>query len=1000
MDPHKAITQYVHNVWTVDDGLPQSSVLAIAQTRDGYLWFGTFEGLVRFDGTRFVVFDQNNSPGILDRYVLALFEDREGDLWVGTDRGLSRLHNGKFTAYTTQDGLAPGRVNVLQQARDGSLWIGGNNGLTRFHNGKFTVYTTAQGLSHSHVHVLHQDRAGRLWIGTNAGLDQWNDGHFLHYDTRHGLPPGVVQAIYEDRQNRLWIGTRVGDLDALVSQGGLAEFRNGHFTVYTTREGLSFNGVKSLLGDRDGNLWIGTVGGGVNRLRDGKFTAFTTKDTLSNNEIRALYEDREGSLWIGTRDGGLNRLRDGKFTPYALTEGLANEVVETVYEDREGSLWIGTRAGGMARLQNGVMTTFTTRDGLPGNRVNAFWEDAAGKLWIGTSTGLGYWQQGRFRVFTRYDGLPEEHLTALTGDAAGNLWIGTLGGGVIRYRDRQFTAYTKKDGLTGPNVNIFHSDHAGNLWIGLATGLSLWRDGQLSDQTALLGSPVNVQSLYADAEGYLWIGTRHDGLFRLKDGQVARYRVKDGLFDDLVGTIQEDNQGNFWISCNKGIFRISRQELQDQAAGKIKTVHSIAYGVSDGMKNRECNFNQGLWKANDGRLWFATVKGAVVIDPARILFNPIPPPVIIEQVNVDGKASESSALPGEVRLSPGWHNLEFQYAGLSLFAPEKVKYRYRLEGYDADWIEAEMRHTAYYTSLPPGSYTFHVIAANNDGVWNSTGQSLRVVVLPPFYRTWWFLTLAILGLGGLLFSGYELRIRRLKKAQAAQQAFSQQLIESQEYERKRIAAELHDSLGQNLMVVKNRAMLGAMALPDEQAKVRFNEISASIAQTLEEVRAIAYNLRPYHLDQLGLTTAIVATIQRVAASCEIEFTSEVDDLDGLFAPAAEITLYRIVQESLNNIVKHSQATEAQVRVRCGERELEVIIRDNGRGFVIQTPDQTSGKGFGLIGLAERVRMLGGSYTIHSQPGDGTVITVKLNLPEGGTVPGAVATGLAGERALK
>jgi signal transduction histidine kinase len=430
--------------------------------------------------------------------------------------------------------------------------------------------------------------------------------------------------------------------------------------------------------------------------------------------------------------------------------------------------------------------------------------------------------------------------------------------------------------------------------------------------------------------------------------------------------------------------------LNDFAEGKIKTLTSLAYNKGDGMANAECN--GGRWPAGvrtrDGKLWFPTMEGVAMIDPATVRANPQPPPVVIEAMKINNEAvppeTWQSAIrnhPPEgaaIRIEPGQDNFEIEYTALSFINSGRLKFRYKLEGLDEDWIEAGTRRTAYFSRVPPGRYTFKVIAANSDGVWNTEGQSLRITVLPPFYRTWWFLTLAALLVGGAVFGAYEYRVRQLKQRQAAQQAFARQLLESQEQERKRIAAELHDSLGQNLLVIKNRATLQALTLPDQQARTQFTEFSDAVAQTLEEVRSISYDLRPSHLDQLGLRTALVAMIEKVAASSQVQFTHEIDELEGVFTPGDEILLYRIVQECLNNILKHSGATRAEINLKINDRQFALTVRDNGRGFA---PDGNSlGRaGLGLPGIAERARILGGAHTIHSTPGQGTTVLVRIEL---------------------
>ncbi|MBL8208063.1 MAG: hypothetical protein JNM09_27770, partial [Blastocatellia bacterium] len=498
------------------------------------------------------------------------------------------------------------------------------------------------------------------------------------------------------------------------------------------------------------------------------------------------------------------------------------------------------------------------------------------------------------------------------------------------------------------------------------------KDGLASNQ---------VLSFYEDCAGSLWMGT-NGGLCRFKDGKFATITAANGLYDNRAFQIlsdTEDDSGDLWMSCNRGIYRASLRELNDFAEGRLKSVTSFVYGAADGMINRECNgASPAGWKTHDGRLWFPTVKGVVAIDPRQ--HNTQLSLVLIERVTLD-RAPLSTGQA--VQIKPDQENLEIEYTGINWRRPQQIRFKYQLAGFNQDWVEAGTRRTAYFSNLPPGDYTFKVIADNGEGLWNTEGASLRVVVLPPFYRTGWFLALAVLSVSGVILAAFKYRVNQLEQRQAAQQAFSQQLIESQEAERKRIAGELHDGLGQNLLVIKNRALFGLMPSDDvSRATAQLTDISTTVSQAIDEVRQIAANLHPYQLDRLGLTKALTAMVRKVSGATQLEIACSLDKLDGILPPTAEINLYRIVQECLNNIVKHAAATEASVQLRRLPSSLKLTIQDNGRGFVPAVVHSTSaGKGsFGLTGLAERARLLGGTLNIDSTPGNGTRITLTMAFP--------------------
>ena len=967
--PVTGFAQYRFDSWTTDEGLPQNTVSAILQTHDGYLWLATAGGLVRFDGLRFTVFDKGNTKGLVSVRFSALFEDAEHSLWIGTeDGGLTRYHNGLFTTYTTQQGLPGNRIRAIWGDEDGGLLIYTSAGLVRLHQEQFLPYVSRPGAS------ITQDcfrgYSGAFWCVDAAGLHRIKGDSVRTYTMRDGLSSLAVSAVYEDRENNVWIGT---------SNAGLNRLQHDKFTVYTTKDGLPKARVQSIYQDRQGVLWFATAGGTLTQFQDGRFVTYPQTEIPFNNFLPPFYEDREGNLWIGTNDHGLRRLRKD-FIAFHTDEGeLAQAKPYPILEDHTGIIWIGTSAGGLYSYAAGNFKHFTPGEHGVYRSVSALYEDRAGLLWVGGLGALSWSKDGRLTESRDRFGISTQFVRVMLDDRVGRFWIGT-DHGLIKYENGQAISYTTRDGLAGDDVIALVEDRASRLWIGTRSGLSRFSDGKFVSFTEQDGLPSNhVRALYEDGEGTLWIGTYDGGLARLRDNKFTRYTMAEGLFNNGVFSILEDRRGNLWMSCNRGIYSVSKQQLNDFAAGQIQSITSVSYGKADGLLNTECNGNRqpAGWQARDGRLWFPTQGGVAVVDPAAIITNPQPPPVVIEETLLDRKAINPQ---GTVQISPGQENLEIRYTGLSFTKAEHVRFRYKLAGVDKDWIEAGPRRSAYYAHLPPGAYTFKVIAANSDGVWNNDGASLSIVVRPPFWRTWWFATLATLLVAGAAILVFESRLARLRRAHDAQEAFSRRLIESQEGERKRIAGELHDSLGQNLLIIKNRALLGdQVSTAHQPAREQFAEINASASQAIDEVRAIAYNLRPYHLDRLGLTATIEDMIERVATASGLQLTSVVAPLDDLFSKEAEISVYRIVQESLNNIVKHAQATAAEVEITRADRKVSLTVHDNGRGFSPETANASAvgQHGFGLTGIAERVRMLGGTQAIESVPGQGTTIRIRI-----------------------
>jgi len=753
-DPHKAITQYVHDVWGTDSGLPQDSVLAVAQTPDGHLWLGTEEGLVRFDGVRFTVFDRSNTPQLQSGVILALLTDSHGDLWIGTrGGGLLRYRQGQFSTFTTRDGLSSDAVLALCEDSEGKLWIGTDGGgLTRFSDGKFQTYRTRNGLLSDTVFALAGDSQGSLWVGTHSGLNRIEGGRITGFTTRDGLPGNDIRSLRADRAGALWVGT---------NGGGLARLRDGNLATYTSREGLSSNIIQSIFEDSDGNLWVGTGGGGVDRFRDGRFDAYDSKSGLSSDNVWCIYQDHERSLWVGTA-GGLNRFRDGLLTAYTTREGLSNDVVLPVFQDHEGAMWIGTNGGGLDRFKDGRFTTYTTKNGLSDNMIFSLGEDTEGDLWIGTRKGLNRLHHGHVIRYSAKDGLPDGVVMSIYRTHDGSLWLGSRGG-LGRVSGGVFKTYTTKDGLSTNHVLAMAEDSRGALWIGtLGGGLDRLQDGYFTAYTLKDGLASNVVlAVYPDAEGTLWIGTDGGGLQRLRGGRFTTYSTHNGLFDDTVFEIIEDHRGNLWMSSNKGIFRVSKQAFDDLDRGKTRSLTTIAYGVGDGMKTKECNggFQPAGLRASDGKLWFPTAKGVVSVDPAALKANTAQLPVDIDQVLIDTKSFQAS---DPIDAPPGKGQLEFHYTAPSFVAPDRIRFRFKLEGFDREWLEAGSRRVAYYTNIPPGAYRFRVIAANGDGPWNEAGASVAITLRPHYYQTTWFYLACALALAFAALLLYRLRVHHLK----------------------------------------------------------------------------------------------------------------------------------------------------------------------------------------------------------------------------------------------
>lgn len=728
-------TRLRQEVWNSEQGLPQNTVPAIAQSTDGYLWTGTELGLVRFDGLRFRVFDKSNTPELKSNVIDALLQDHQGNLWIGTlGGGLTRLSGGKFTTFTTRNGLSNNSISSLLEDETGEIWIGTNGGgLNRLREGRFTIFRSEQGLADNQVFALARGNDGALWVGTHDGLNRFSKDHFQTYRLADGLPSNDVRALLMQSGGTLWIGTR---------DGGLTKLQDGRFKNFSTRDGLTSNSVVSLGEDSDGALWVGTLAGGLNRWSGSSFSKYTKSNGLPNNDIWCIYRDRERNLWIGTGGGGIVRLSNqNAVVAFDQKNGLSSDMMLPVFEDREGTIWLGTNDGGLNRLRDGRITSLTAKNGLADNLVFSVTEDAQGALWIGTGKGLNRLKNGSLETFTRKDGLPNDTIIVVYPGSQGALWIGTRAG-LSRWKDHHFTTFTMKDGLSNNVVQALYEDRQHRLWIGTAGGgLNLLEKGRFHhfDTHAGLSNDV-VFAIHEDREAALWLGTDGGGLIRFKDGHFFPYTTKDGLVDDAIFSILEDDSGNLWMSSNKGVFRISLQSLHAFAANKINRLRPVSYGVSDGMNTRECNggFQPAGWKTRAGKLWFPTMRGAVVFDPRKLLLQGRQQLSLLEDMIANSK---ELPLQAGLRVPPGASRLEFHFSAPNLHAAQRIGFQYRLDGFDSGWVYAGSRREAYYTNIPPGTYRFRVVATNEDGTWSPIEASIPFTLEPHFYETLFFYSL-------------------------------------------------------------------------------------------------------------------------------------------------------------------------------------------------------------------------------------------------------------------
>lgn len=997
-DPGKALSQYLYETWSVADGLPQNTVEAVTQTRDGYLWIGTEEGLARFDGLAFDVFNQSNTPALERNHgITALQEGPDGTLWIGTnetglvyyrDGRIQRLEGDSLAGNQVQalalgpdstlwmgaaEGgllacqrahcrqvlgadLLPGRlISELYVEASGTVWIGTDQGLVRLRGGSTRTFTTEDGLPDHSVTALHPSGAGGLWIGTAAGVARVASGRVEAMDPADGWPAEGVWALLEDAEGSLWMG---------LGRGGLARRTNGRFDTYGPPDGLSHGWVLNLLVDREGNLWIGSEAGGLTRLRDALITTFTAAQELPSEVVNTVFEDEREVLWIGTDDGSLSRLQTQRVQPTVQTVRRFEARVTSVY-GHEGDLWVGTQGDGLYHRRGSAWQRFSTEEGLPGNQVFALHTGrTTGDLWIGTNRGVARWQGGRFDTLNVEDGLSSNFITVLWEDQAGTLWVGTYNGGLNRvWPDGRVDVFRAQDGL---------------------------------------GSDI-VSALYEDADGTLWIGTYGGGLVRYQGARFARFTPRHGFFNDKVYQILEDESGWLWMGCNLGIFRVKKAELHTVAAGRQQRVTSFVFDTDNGMKSREVNggVQPAGWKGKDGRLWFPTISGLSVVDPSARQHNAVLPPVFIESVQADGGQVLRSG-DERAELPAGTDEVTFEYAALSFVDPHAVRYRYRLEGDETNWSAPTSQRDARYTHLAPGRYTFRVMAMNNDGVWNEEGASLTLYLHPFFWQTFWFWSLVGLTMTGLATGGYKWRVRYLKDRQRQLERVvaertsdlraAKDQIEAQAGTLKEQADELRASLSDkevllreihhrvknNMQVISSLLSLQAQKVENEETLALFKECRhrvASMAMIHEQLYQ-SHDLARVDLD--AYLRSITDQLFRSYNARSHRIALDVNVGAGLLGVDQAISCGLIVNELVSNALKHAfpdgRPGRVAVLFEAGQARCRLAVRDDGvglpAGFSI-----TRSPSLGLKLVQALAKKLQG--TLHAYEEDGAVFEVDF-----------------------
>jgi signal transduction histidine kinase/ligand-binding sensor domain-containing protein len=949
LDPSRTLTQYAHRIWQAQQGLPQGTIYSLLQTHDGYLWLGTQTGLIRFDGVRFETLESIRRTAPSNVWIRSAIEDSHHVLWMAAgDAGLFRMDGDSVTPYLSSD-----NVQCVAEAKNGDLWACTANGIARIHDGNITRF-----LEHQNIRAACEASDGTVWAGGGTNLHSWDGAKFATGRIQKLPPDAEIRALLCSG-DKVWAGTTAG----LVEVGKSGE------RMLTSRDGLADSRVMCLSESKDGSLWIGTRNG-FSRLRNGEIESYRPQEGLSQSTVFSIQEDAEGSLWVGTKNG-LNQFLTGRALPYTANEGLPSNDTGPIIEDAHGDIWIGTLGAGLARFDGKRFAAMTSKQGLASNTIYTLAADPDGALWVGTTSGINRLRNGRVEAsYSIGQGLPSASIRALFITRSGTLWAGTEKGPAVLAHGAFTVPKNIPSGLRGP-IAAINEDQDGRVYLAADhDGLFAYQNGSVQEILQDGASIHEVDALYSDPDGRLWIGTEGGGLRlldhgRLHDqGKMTTFLIRDGMFDNEIYGITRDEQDRLWMACSKGLFSVNRADLLQFAAGKLKKIASSQYSPTDAQRTIECRsgVQPGSVRTRDGKVWFSTIRGLYVFDPNHLALNIPPPPVVIEETTVNGERVEPQAIAA---IAPGLKNLEFTYSGLTFLQPNRITFRYMLEGFDKKWMQAGTRREAFYTNLPPGPYRFRVTACNADGVCNEAGSSVSFSLAPHFYQRGWFLPLCIVALGLAAWMIYQLRIHRLREQ------FHLILTE-----RSRIARELHDTLIQGLsgITMEMQALAGRLRSPEERATLE--DIVRDAGTCLRETRRSVAGLRSAQGPDSGLAAAIAQAAKQITEAKPIRLKLKLDKGPSELSPEVQYNLLRIASEAMNNSVKHSGAKVIEVALESTAECLRISVKDDGAGFSRENGNVRPGH-YGLIGMKERAAQIGAELNLASEPGRGTTVSVML-----------------------
>jgi signal transduction histidine kinase/ligand-binding sensor domain-containing protein len=951
-NPPESPIGYAVTVWTIKDGLHSGDIRAISQDKDGYLWLGTRDGLVRFDGLEFVPGPSGDSPS-QGTVVSALIGGRDGSLWAGfaDSPGVSHIQHGQVVSYNVRDGLPEGMITVLLEDRQGTVWAGGLGGLAAFRGNSWQRVGAEAGLPSLGVFSLHEDRAGRLWAGTSAGVFQRPAGGsaFQLYDGSSKF----VQSFAEDRDGSVW----VNESRTIVRQLAAKALSDSPRTVELPGP------ARALIFDQHGTLWVAGLGEGLFRIKQPAATGNPSVELFQDERMlggaaRSLFEDRDGNLWVGMRGGGLLRMSRSAIKTDVPLQGHTNDGVRALAATPDGSIWVAT--GHRLNQLNGDRTR-----AFPVDDVLALHTDRTGALWVITPRAISRYTDGRFAVMPAPPGVRLERVFSLTSDAQGALWLCSYDEGVMRWHGGTLTRVTEGTPVNHNPCNVIFTDSSDRVWIGFTSGsLSVYENGALRTYGASerLASGA-VVAIYQDRHEAIWIASVN-ALTRIRGGQIVTADKRHGLPARLVPSLVDDADGDMWLGTESGaqLIRFSPAEMDRIADNPSHQITYSVYDESDGLLGPMPRWGRPTAvRARDGHLWVFSGGQIAVLDPRQPPMRRSAPVPRIERVALDGK--DVSPLT-EFVVPPRTRTLEIDYGAVSLSSASKLRFRYKLEGLSNEWVDAGSRRQISYTNLEAGTYRFQV-GVTSDGHWSDTATSIAFTVYPPFYRTYWFYALGIAIIGFAAWGVWWLRLRAIRREFAVVIA-----------ERARVSREIHDTLLQSLGALTVQLEIVSRSLDSSQSRAHtaLQRLRKNLVHCVRDARRSVWELRSLRLEQRNLVEAIEDMADETMVALPVSIRVEVRGKVRQCAPDVEQHLLRIAQEAISNAVQHGHADEVVIELDYQGSSLSMSVRDNGRGFVLEEAMKDTGEHWGLVNMRERVTRMGGKLSVNSVLGEGTVVT--------------------------